>query len=55
MMFTTARTTLGKSRTLEAEPMERQAGAIVRRRFGDATEIRDRRRADCRAIVIKEE
>ena len=55
MMFTTARTTLGKLRALEGELAEHYAHAITRRRFDEATAIRDRRRAVRRAVLLAEE
>jgi hypothetical protein len=55
MMFTAARTTLGKLRALEAELAEHYADAINRRRFDEATAIRDRRRAVRRAVLLAEE
>ncbi|NCA13601.1 MAG: hypothetical protein EBS89_05625 [Proteobacteria bacterium] len=55
MMFTAARTTLGKLRALEGELAQHYADAITRRRFDEAAAIRDRRRAVRRAVLLAEE
>ena len=55
MMFTAARTTLGKLRALESELADHYADAISRRRFDEATAIRERRRAVRRAVLLAEE
>ncbi len=55
MMFTAARTTLGKLRALESELAEHYADAINRRRFEEATAIHERRRAVRRAVLLAEE
>jgi hypothetical protein len=55
LMFTAARTTLGKLRALEGELAEHYADAISRRRFDEATAINERRRAVRRAVLLAEE
>lgn len=55
MMFTAARTTLGKLRALESELADRYAEALRRRRFQEASAIFARRRAAHRAVLVVEE
>ena len=55
MLFTAARTPLGRLRAFDRELSVRYADAIVHRHFGEAARIYDRLRAARRALVTAEE
>ncbi len=55
MLFTDARTPLGRLRAFDRELTVRYADAIIHRHFEEATRIYDRRRAARRAILTAEE
>lgn len=55
MLFTAARTPLGRLRAFDRELTVRYADAIVHRHFEEAARIYDRRRAARRAILTAEE
>ena len=54
MLFTAARTPLGRLRAFDRELTVRYADDIVHRHFEEATRIYDRRRAARRAILTAE-